>query len=82
MTRSELTCGGLLFNRLSCRLTQGEGIKQVRAAVSPPGLYSSSPVSPVHSGAVFFVHLAFLWHSFLGLVIFAFEFVDLLQIVS
>lgn len=53
-----------------------------QAAVSPPGLYSSSPLSPVHSGAVSFVHLAFLWHSFLGLAIFAFEFVSLLQTVS
>ena len=50
--------------------------------MSPPGLYSSSPLSPVHSGAVSFVHLAFLWHSFLGLVTFAFEFVNLLQTVS
>lgn len=52
------------------------------ATVSSPGLYSSSPLSPVHSGAVSFVRLAFLWHSFLGLVIFAFEFVNLLQTIS
>ena len=53
-----------------------------QATASPPGLYSSSPWSPVHSGAVSFVQLAFLWHSFLGLVIFAFEFVNLLQTTS
>lgn len=76
MTSSELT------ETHDTRWSRPSTSERTLAAVDPPGLYSSSPLSPVHSGAVSFVRLAFLWHSFLGLVTFAFESVNLLQTVS